>query len=564
MTADLALSALLAAGPPLDGRSDRAERLDTLRALCQAVVVAAAELSREGLLRDEQRGALLVRVEALAPDWSLEAATEALAEAGFAAVVEQIEDWRRDHSGLRGLMRRVAERVETAAFDLAHGGLFLATGAPDHEGHYQDGEWSNWTRDYAARPASWQVPATEAELCRVVSEARALRVVGGGHSFNDSPLCANTMLSLDRYNAVLSLDRAARTAHVQAGMRLRDLNRLLWSNGLALPMLGSTDAQSIGGLVSTDLHGTGRDHGFLSEQVRALRVVAADGTARTVRPGDPLFHATFGSIGTTGVVAEVELSLVDAFHLEKTTALVDRAEAEASIDALLAANDHVSFYYIGGGERCETVRLHRWNRTTAPLTPDWQRAKTQMELKDFALSAWLPGVARALVAMDEDAPVSDALAPDEALVMPSSAGFGRKLFYRHDEIELGLPIEVYRACLTEIMDLLAEARFFSVVEVRFTPDTARSWIGPGVGRRTAWIELATPLEQERDEIYARVELVMRRYGGRPHLGKKTALNASDMAALHGERFTRFDEVRRAQDPTGRFLNPFSRRLLVPS
>lgn len=560
---EAAFTSLIAAGPTLEGRADRAALLDEVRALGHAFAIAESELSAEGLLRDEQRAALYVRIEALAPDWSHEVATAALRQAGFGALLDDIEDWHREHSGLRGALQRLADRVDTAAFDIAHGGLFLATGAPDHEGHFTDGTWSNWTRNYSVRPETWLVPRTEAELCRVVAQAQSVRVVGGGHSFNDSPLGEHTMLSLDNHDRVLSLDREARTARVQAGLRLRDLNHLLWANGLALPVLGSTDAQSIGGLISTDLHGTGRDHGFLSEQVLSLRIIAADGTARTVHPGDPLFHATFGSIGTTGVVSEIELSLVPAYHLAKTTEMVDRAQAEADIESLLSANDHVSFYYIAGGERCESIRIHRWNRTNAPLTPDWQKLKTRVELKDFALSAWLPGVARALVALDEDAPLSDALAPDDTLVMPSKAGFGRKLFYRHDEIELGVPFDNYRACLAEVMDLLAAERFFSVVEVRFTPDTARSWIGPGAGRRTVWIELATPLDQDRDAVYARVEQVMRRHGGRPHLGKKTNMNANDLLELHGDRFVRFDAVRRAQDPQGRFLNPFTRRLLVP-
>ena len=66
-------------------------------------------------------------------------------------------------------------------------------------------------------------------------------------------------------------------ARVQAGVRLRDLNKSLWSAGLALPVLGSTDAQSLGGLIASDLHGTGRDHGFLSEQVLALTVLVGVG-----------------------------------------------------------------------------------------------------------------------------------------------------------------------------------------------------------------------------------------------------------------------------------------------
>src|SRR5690606_26556502 len=121
----------------------------------------------------------------------------------------------------------------------------------------------------------------------------------------------------------------------------------------------------------------------------------------TVRQGDPLFHAAIGAIGTCGVVAEVELALVDAYHLEKRTEMVDRKQVEAEIDELLAANEHLSFYYIGGSDESESVRTHSWNRTSEPLTPNWERSKLRGELSDFAISAFLPGIAELVADIDE-------------------------------------------------------------------------------------------------------------------------------------------------------------------
>jgi L-gulonolactone oxidase len=100
--------------------------------------------------------------------------------------------------------------------------------------------------------------------------------------------------------------------------------------------------------------------------------------------------------------------------------------------------------------------------------------------------------------------------------------------------------------------------------VRFTPDTSRSLIGPGVGRRTAWVELATPLSLEHREAFVEAEAILLDHGGRPHPGKKTMCTAEDLRARHGERFERFDRVRREVDPEGRLLNPLARRLFVPS
>jgi L-gulonolactone oxidase len=561
--ADAIFEGLIAAVPDLADRRERPELVALARDLSRALIVADSAHREQGFVRDEQLAALCEQIdelEAFELGWSDEGVIAILRVASLEGLANALVDYTRSTRGVQGFLSRVGARVSTKLFDLVHGGLYLATGNAEHEGHYERGEWTNWTANYRARPTAYVCPSSEDELCSAIARATELRVVGGGHSFNDGPLCRDHMISLDAYGRILEIDRTHKTARVQAGIRLRDLNKALWEASLGIPVLGSTDTQSIGGLVATDLHGTGRDIGFLSEQILSLRVIAADGVAQTVRPGDPLFHAAIGAIGACGVVSEVELQLVDAFHLEKVTQMVDREHAESSIDGLLRANEHISFYYIGGGEEAEAVRVHQWNRTSAPLSPDWEQLKTRTELSDFAVSAFLPGFAKRLSDLDEDAWLSDLAAPDHTLVMPGSRGFGRKLFYRHDEIEFGVPFERYGQCLAQILALLKSEDFFSIVEVRFTPDRSQSLIGPGAGRRSAYIELATPLSLDHELVFAKAEAILREHEGQPHLGKKTNVSAQDMLEIHGDRFVRFQAVRAAQDPNGKFLNPFTERV----
>jgi len=481
--------------------------------------------------------------------------------AGPAAIAKAVRSRLREVSGVH----RLADRVRVQALNLTHGGLFLATGGPKHEARYRFGVWRNWTADYKIRPRHFAVPSSEDELCHIVASAQKVRAVGAGHSFNASPLCDDTMVSLDQYDQILALDAQAKTIRAQAGIRLRDLNSAIAAHGLALPLLGSTDAQSLGGLVATDLHGSGRDRGFLSEQLRSLRVVAANGVARTVTPGEPLFHAAIGGVGCCGVVTEIELQLVDSFRLEHVSEMVDVRWAEANIVDLVAANEHLSFYYVGGGRRDESIQMHTWNRTLAPLTPNWARKKVRHELQDLLLSAFIPDAAELLSAIDEDSWISNTFAPDRALVMPSSRGFGRRLFYLHDEIEFGVPFELHQVCLTALLELLRAHNFFSIIELRFAPDTSTALLGPGVGRPTAFIELATPLPHQRGhaEVYAKAEAILRTFGGQPHLGKKTHMNAHDMLQTFGPRFAMFQAVRIAQDPSGKFLNSFTRQVFGP-
>ena len=315
--ADELFQRVLDLAPGLAEHPQRAERVRAARELSRAFAIAAIAFAEAGFLRDEELGALwerLVALESIDPSWTPDRLLSAARAAGFAEVSSALGRHQRETSGLRGLLGRATAVLRTRAFNLAHGGAYLLTGSTGHEGRYAEGRWSNWTEDYAVVPKRYACPRDEETLRRIVADARQVRVVGGGHSFNDSPLCADTLVSLDALDRVLGFDPLRRTIRVQAGVRLRDLNKVLARANLALPVLGSTDAQSLGGLIATDLHGTGRDHGFLSEQILGLRVVFADGDARDVGPGDPLFHAAMGGLGAVGVVTEVELQLVEGFN----------------------------------------------------------------------------------------------------------------------------------------------------------------------------------------------------------------------------------------------------------
>jgi FAD/FMN-containing dehydrogenase len=465
--------------------------------------------------------------------------------------------------GMTRLGQRLKRAANTWAVNTANTVVYVASGGRRtlHEGRYQPwrGTWTNWSRTFEAQPHRFEIPTTEADICRIVREASKLRVVAGGHSFNASPLTSGTMLCLDLYDEILSIDTAKRAVRVQAGIRLRDLTEQLARVGLAFPVLGSTDAQSIGGLIATDLHGTGRDHGFLSEQILSLRIVDAAGVARTFRRGSDVFHAAIGALGTCGVVIEAEIQCVPAFNLAKSLRMVDRRWVRENIDGLIAANDHVSFYYIAGVD-ADSVRMNLWNRTEQAPGRALAVKKMIHELLDMAVSGYLLGLAKLLDLANAFAALGalffKVTMDGRITVYPSAMGFARKLYYHHDEIEYGVPYERHRECLDDVLALLRERRFVTIVEVRFTPDTSRALIGPGAGGRTCYIELAPSLSLDNAEIFAEVEAIFARYGGRPHLGKKTSATSATMAEAHQARWAKFCEVRPQQDPTGKFLNDF--------
>jgi len=212
------------------------------------------------------------------------------------------------------------------------------------EGRVRNGVFRNWGRRYRYRPERFATPSSEAELVELIKNAKDLRFFGSAHSFNDGVVADTTLVSLDNYTGVVAEDTAKLQLTVRGGTRIRDVVRLLLDRGWAFRALPSHDAQSIGGILSTDVHGTGKDWGFVSEAVVKLKVIDANGTVHTCGPKDDLFRAAIGGVGAVGVISEVTVQAVPKFNVEQKFELSDLDYVGSHLDELLQKNEHLSLY----------------------------------------------------------------------------------------------------------------------------------------------------------------------------------------------------------------------------
>ena len=160
------------------------------------------------------------------------------------------------------------------------------------------------------------------------------------------------------------------------------------------------------------------------------------------------------------------------------------------------------------------------------------------------------------------------------LVLQANEAFARKLFFQHDEIEVGIPLHgdynIARNAIQDTLDLLRQQEFKTIIEVRFTPDLSEAMIGPGTDGPTCYIELASALGEYTKariaEVYDEFDRLMRtRYKARPHLGKKSSVTYADMEALYGAVWQDFQNLRKRLDPDNRFLpvrNPFLNQIFT--
>lgn len=132
------------------------------------------------------------------------------------------------------------------------------------------------------------------------------------------------MINLDDFGKVLKVDRSRKTVTVEGGIRLQKLNEEANRHGLTMRNLGSIDEQSIAGAIATATHGSSLRHGLLSESVRSLRLVLANGQAVrcSKEQNEDLFKAALISLGALGIIVEVEFEMIEAGRIEWEQELV--------------------------------------------------------------------------------------------------------------------------------------------------------------------------------------------------------------------------------------------------
>ena len=435
------------------------------------------------------------------------------------------------------------------------------------EGRRHGQQYRNWSGDRRHDP-TFAEPSTVAEVQAVVRSAASVRMVGAGHSFNDGLKTGGVTLSLDRLTGVTNIDRDAKQVTVWGGTRLRDLTPVLLEAGLAFPTLASHDAQSVAGVLATDVHGTARGSAHPSDVVVSLDLVDGSGTLHEgLTPDDDRFRAAVGGLGAVGVITSVTFQVGDAFRLCHGTRTETRQWLEEHLDELFEEHEHVSFYAY---PYTDLVQVHTWTRTDeessrlGPFRESLNEAKAAVVAATLgdAMAHWglLPRFATAALRLQRPA----------RLVLESHEAFSRSQYHLHQELEIAVPRERMWDDLATMVELYErradEDRLpFFLVEVRFSPaGHTASLLGPGVDRDTAWLCLCLNQSGDVGDYFAEVEAWVRDHDARIHLGKWCEdLGADDLRRMHGERFDRFRAVRRELDPTGRFANDFVDRVLGP-
>lgn len=258
-------------------------------------------------------------------------------------------------------------------------------------------------------------PASATEVVEILREATATRTwvtpAGGQTSTTAASITdRGILLSTRALDRILDVDPVARTARVEAGVLIGDLQRALAPHGLFFAPDPTSDQEcTIGGAIACNASGPRTlRYGATRAHVKALTVALADGEIIEIRrpalekntvgypPLQDLVDWLVGSEGTLGVVLAAELALLPKPIVEIGLAIPFATEADALAFVVTA----------------------RESRTVAPRCIEFlDQAAAAIARSDGGGAVW-PADAGAVVyveeARDEEAPLEAWLALAEA------------------------------------------------------------------------------------------------------------------------------------------------------
>ncbi len=420
--------------------------------------------------------------------------------------------------------------------------------------------WQNWSGNQSASPDHILRPGSVKDLANAVADAKGpVRVAGAGHSFTPLVTTGGTLIDLSALAGPMIGDVDASTGRVwlKAGARLSDLSRALDAMGFAFRNLGDIDVQTLAGAVSTGTHGTGLALGCLSSEITGVKLVTANGEQRciTQETDSDLVHAAQVSLGTFGVITELQMALVPSYRLHRRSRVARLADMLEQAPDIWAEARNFEFFYISFSGRCIAVH-HDVTEADLTDTPQSDDDAAVMGLKKLRDALWRSKTLR-------HAALSSAFdkVPDESRTDAGWKLLANARNVRFNEMEYHLPPETALETLAELVTLIERRlpKVFFPIEVRRTAGDD-GWLSPFNGGGRISIAVHAYHEDSFDWFFSHAEPLLREAGGRPHWGKLHSLKAADMAKLY-PAFERFNQFRKKLDPYGKFMTPYLHELL---
>ena len=387
----------------------------------------------------------------------------------------------------------------------------------------QDYTYENFDSSYSIRPCKVYYPQTITEISQIIknNQNSKIRASGGYHVFNDLSGSDEIMVRFDRLNKILIIDSINRLVKVESGAIIYDLAIQLANYGLAFHVLPAIAGQSLVGALSTATHGSRADRGTMVSAIRALEVVLADGSIHQINSENPLFAAMTVSLGTLGLIYSVTLQCEDLYDIEEEIVSLQWSQLIPILDLILIDNTMTQIELNHQSNDCQIII--RRKISMSQVNSDQKSRYGQQNIQR--------GIYYQMIASKNSRP--------------------------YTEMEIAISYKYLIRAIGDILNLLKthnNSKFISpTILIRFSGTDKNSYISMASNfSLIAYISLFSESKNATKEELLDIlrfyeDLMIRKYKGRPHYGKKHFLSKKKMFMIYPE-FSKFLEIKQLLDP----------------
>ncbi|WP_462411383.1 FAD-binding protein [Neobacillus sp. Marseille-QA0830] len=408
----------------------------------------------------------------------------------------------------------------------------------------------NWAGNFEYSTTNWHEPTSVEEVQQLVSSLKKLRVAGTRHSFNRIADSNENIVSLQKLNKVITIDKEKHTVTVEAGIKYGELCPVLQQNGYSLHNLASLPHISVAGACATATHGSGNDNQNLAAAVRAMEVVTADGRIVTFseeKKKDELYGAVVG-LGGLGVVTKLTIDIHPSHQMRQDVyESLPLSQLEQHFDAISSSAYSVSLFTDWKDERFNQVWLKSklMDDQTVSFGEDFYGAKAAKEnlhpvpgvgSENCTAQLGVPGDW-----LDRMAHFRMDFTPSKGQELQSEYIMAREHAY-----------DALRA-ISEIRELIAPHLF--ICEVR-TIAQDELWLSPSYKQDSVAIHFTWQDKwAEVQQVLPRIESQLEPFQAKPHWGKLFTASPAKIQSLY-EKMPAFQQLLIKYDPNGKFRNDF--------
>lgn len=425
----------------------------------------------------------------------------------------------------------------------------------------------NWAGNVKFMPASIAYPESESEIQQLVlkaaNERHKIRMIGSGHSFSELCKTNQILVSLDKYQGLVSVDKEKLQATVKGGTKLKALGELLFKQGMAMENLGDIDAQSIAGTISTGTHGTGINFGTISTQVIALKIVTGKGEIIHCSPANhpDLFKAVQVSLGAFGIIIEVTLQCVPSYKLLIQNGKEPLDDVLATLDERNQENRNFEYYWM-------PYTKTTWTKSTniveegKPQKDTFFNYLSELLLENYAFKM-LCEFARIFPSQNKRVSrITASTVPRMKKINYSHRVYATMRIVKFTEMEYNIPADAYQEVMQEVIKTVNSGEFpiHFPIENRWVKGDD-IFMSPAYDRDSAYIACHVYHKKDNSKYFQRLEDIFKAYGGRPHWGKMNTFTRQDIEERY-PKFPQFNALRKEHDPDNVFLNAYLEELFL--